>query len=353
MRAVLFAVMPLVLATLPAHAQYYAGNTCNSQPAAMVPLVGPFIARQQAEACLQQQRAAYEAQQAAQQADQHAQAEAEQARQAAEQARSQAEARRVAADQARQQAREAAAIQHAQEEASRQAAIQADLADRQAAAEAVAETTAENSPDNYCRTPAVAAGLLKQYASLMSLSPEIKVIDIQHLVTIKHDETANIMVCHGTWLLSNGETDEGTLTIRPNVAQEMISQWKSGHWAPPIDPVSLPQPAAPPPVPAIAVTQPASVQPSDSFERGTADRQAWEAWFGGLSGDYQRGAFFWAGQRSLARPEQCKSLSHDAALGCIEAKARLTLPDFLRKSDQDYRHGWNSYQPASSTQATN
>jgi hypothetical protein len=35
---------------------------------------------------------------------------------------------------------------------------------------------------------------------------------------------------------------------------------------------------------------------------GHADRQAWETWFGGLSGTYRDGATFWASHRSEPNP---------------------------------------------------
>jgi hypothetical protein len=38
------------------------------------------------------------------------------------------------------------------------------------------------------------------------------------------------------------------------------------------------------------------------FEAGVADRRAYEEWFASLTGDFQRGATYWVGQRSLPKP---------------------------------------------------
>ena len=78
------------------------------------------------------------------------------------------------------------------------------------------------------------------------------------------------------------------------------------------------------------------------FSQGLQDRTGWENWFSSLNGDEHSGAEYWAGQRSLPDPGDCLG-TPDFAKGCNEAKSRLTGPDVLRKSQPDYRAGWNSY----------
>ena len=78
------------------------------------------------------------------------------------------------------------------------------------------------------------------------------------------------------------------------------------------------------------------------FQKGLADRTAWEQWISSLSTDYRAGAEYWAGQRSLTRPGTCYGVPAFTA-GCEASKARLTPADVLRKSEPDYKLGWNAY----------
>jgi len=102
--------------------------------------------------------------------------------------------------------------------------------------------------------------------------------------------------------------------------------------------------AAPPPLP---VTPGDQAQSSPAFQQGRADRQAWETWFGGLSGDFQVGAQSWAERRSTPKPGTCYSpngVNLGAwTAGCREAQLRLGLADRRRKAEPEYRLGWNSY----------
>jgi len=284
------------------------------------------------------------------QADAQVRAEAEAVARAAEERRQAAPAKRAEVEAERAQAA-------ADAEAERQAAIQEELDKRKAAAEANAEAAAENSPDNDCKKPEVAEQLLEQFNNMPwqmeSALYGAKAIDIHHLVTIKHDPVANIIVCHGTWELTVGGTTEGTLTMKPNVAGQMISEWRQEHWQPPIPEIAIPQlpPVVPIAAPAATAPNPPPA-PSDSFHRGLADRQDWETWVAGLTGDYQRGVFYWASQRSLPHPGSCSALGGQAAAGCSEAMQKLRLSDVLRKADPDYRRGWNSYQLPSVAQTT-
>jgi hypothetical protein len=89
-------------------------------------------------------------------------------------------------------------------------------------------------------------------------------------------------------------------------------------------------------------------QISKPYEEGLADRRAWETWFARLSGAYKDGAEYWTGQRSTPRPGSCYGPAGqnlgDWTAGCLDAKRTLALSDIRRKSEPDYRAGWNSYQ---------
>ncbi len=105
-------------------------------------------------------------------------------------------------------------------------------------------------------------------------------------------------------------------------------------------------PAAPSPSDATATT---SSSPSDEppdFQQGLADRGSWETWYASLSGDYQRGAFFWSAHRTDPRPPSCYPNGQnvgDWTAGCLAAQQRLASSDVRRKTDPVYRQGWNSY----------
>jgi hypothetical protein len=84
-----------------------------------------------------------------------------------------------------------------------------------------------------------------------------------------------------------------------------------------------------------------------SFDQGLAHRAEFEQWFASLSGDFRRGVDWWTGHRSLPHAGACNSpaaaMNQQFTLGCEAAKAGLTAKDVKRKSDPDYRRGWNSY----------
>lgn len=104
---------------------------------------------------------------------------------------------------------------------------------------------------------------------------------------------------------------------------------------------SASQSATPEPTPA-----PLSPPSSTAFQDGQADRQAWEAWFNSQSGDYRAGAEYWAGHRSLRNPGSCgaspPSTSTSWTAGCLAAREKLTRSDRRRKTEPDYRLGWNN-----------
>jgi hypothetical protein len=87
--------------------------------------------------------------------------------------------------------------------------------------------------------------------------------------------------------------------------------------------------------------------PPSPFDQGRADRAEWEKWLADLSGDFRRGADWWAEHRSLKNPGACDgpvaAISQQFISACEAAKIRLTPSDIKRKSAPDYRRGWNSY----------
>ncbi len=85
----------------------------------------------------------------------------------------------------------------------------------------------------------------------------------------------------------------------------------------------------------------AGAQQTPSFQAGSDDRSAYEQWFSGLSGEYRSGAEFWAGHRSIPREAHCGG-SGDQLAGCLAAQQRLAPIDARRRSEPDYRLGWNS-----------
>jgi hypothetical protein len=85
-----------------------------------------------------------------------------------------------------------------------------------------------------------------------------------------------------------------------------------------------------------------SVATTTAYEQGRNDRIAWESWFNSLSGDYRAGAFYWSGERSLPRPGSCASPKPEFTAGCVAAQGRLAASDARRKTEPDYRAGWNS-----------
>jgi len=90
----------------------------------------------------------------------------------------------------------------------------------------------------------------------------------------------------------------------------------------------------------------AATSPS-AFEQGRADRRTWELWGKSLTGQYKEGVAYWAGQRSLATPGSCFDTNHqsrgDFTVGCLEAQRRLAASDVSRKTNPEYRAGWNYY----------
>ena len=95
---------------------------------------------------------------------------------------------------------------------------------------------------------------------------------------------------------------------------------------------------------------PAAAPPpmSASYDAGRQARIAYESWFAGLAdGPFKEGAAFWAANRSLKHPPECRQQGNivpttDWDTGCNEAQTRLRPADLSRKTNPDFRWGWNS-----------
>jgi hypothetical protein len=74
----------------------------------------------------------------------------------------------------------------------------------------------------------------------------------------------------------------------------------------------VPQPSAPVAPPKVDAPTPPT---TPMYDRGLADRTAYENWIAGTSGNVRAGAEYWAGQRSLAQPGACDG-SPEFKAGC-------------------------------------
>lgn len=87
--------------------------------------------------------------------------------------------------------------------------------------------------------------------------------------------------------------------------------------------------------------------PSQAYSDGLADRVAYEAWFAALGSTEQDGAEYWAAQRSQFAPRPCikpDSAANDLwVTGCRSAQRWLAPTDARRKSEPEYRAGWNAF----------
>jgi len=111
-----------------------------------------------------------------------------------------------------------------------------------------------------------------------------------------------------------------------------------------------PSPTAPHPDAVAANPYSSNREPeTEAYRQGAADRRAWETWFNQLTRDFRAGAEYWSGQRSLPKPGSCYGPAGqnlgDWTAGCIAAKRFLDPTDIHRRSEPDYRAGWNSYSP--------
>jgi ATPase subunit of ABC transporter with duplicated ATPase domains len=145
-----------------------------------------------------------------------------------------------------QQAADQAAQQQAQAEAQRQAAARQAVIDRRnAAVEATRQAdaaaasrleaqrrvdeqaAAENSPDNYCRSPTMAREIMEEFGKFkLYRTFDVQAVDMEHVTTVRAEPERKTFVCHATMVLTNGRKVTGVFSIRPNIAGDMISQWR-------------------------------------------------------------------------------------------------------------------------------
>jgi hypothetical protein len=88
--------------------------------------------------------------------------------------------------------------------------------------------------------------------------------------------------------------------------------------------------------------------PSAAFRRGQADRQQWDSWLAGQSGDSLAGATYWFSHRNDPHAPNCPvaqvnlHTSYEWMFGCDAAMKQLAVPDTMRRMSTDYRLGWDS-----------
>jgi len=301
--------------------------------------IGPEERQRRAEACAQERKAQWDAYNAQQRAETEQREEAE-ALAKQKQAEEQARLEREQANQKRQ-------------------ALQAQWAAYKNL------RAAEDSPDNQCKTPDFARKLIEGWNSLKIDVPtitayglgiaEAEAIDIEHLTTTEFDSANSTFKCHGVFVTDRGRRLAGTVAIRPNVAGDPIMSWQAdqsqdlSRYEPPSEPE-----------PDTIAQAPATRKPEQPLSRieettngssasGLADRQRWETWLAGLSGDESDGAKWWAANRNVTHHKDCKgagvAATDEAAwlAGCLNAQQLLTPIDEKRRSDPDYKKGWNSY----------
>jgi hypothetical protein len=191
-----------------AEAQYYP-NPCQERPPQVPGLLGiianQMAAQRQAQACAQW-RSSEAIRRQSEAAQEQAKQEELQRQQIAEQAAAAAQAQRDAANR-----------EHA-----RQAALAA-----QAAAHA-AQIAAENSTDNHCRDQEFARLMIQEFNRFrMMKRVEQEVIDIEHVTTTKLDAEHSDVICHGTFVTTDGLHLTGSLEMRKNIAGDPIILWKA------------------------------------------------------------------------------------------------------------------------------
>lgn len=94
---------------------------------------------------------------------------------------------------------------------------------------------------------------------------------------------------------------------------------------------------------------PTAAEPSAAYRRGESDWRDLQDWVEKQAGDGRAGADYWAGNRSKPDHKSCedsaRDFSGDKATflgGCQETKRRLDPIDSKRRSEPDYRLGFNN-----------
>jgi hypothetical protein len=296
------------------------------------------MSQQQRDACVAERKAqwsAYYAQQHAQQQQHDAEVAAQQAAQREEQAKEQREqAERLAEEKRRERD---------------------ELVQRHNAYALL--ISAETSPENHCKVPDIARALLDQWSSFEAVKEaNLSAIDIEHLTTTAFDPVNGSMSCHGIFVTNRGIKFAGTMQVRKNVAGDPITTWtadSSQDLTAYNEPPPLPdEPQSSPPLLTERIvdrgTVAAPVNPSiqsASFTDGLDERKSWEAWVTGLPADEARGAQWWAANRNVPNHGTCAAAAADDATftaGCLNAQGKLTQIDLKRRSDPEFKKGWNS-----------
>ena len=104
----------------------------------------------------------------------------------------------------------------------------------------------------------------------------------------------------------------------------------------------------PPPQSSPALPPSSSPLPADPFREGQADRGRWEAWIIVQVGDFKRGADYWAANRNTTNPGSCGAIDHPGVnaewvSGCRAAQQLLAAIDVRRKTEPEYRRGFNAF----------
>ncbi len=97
--------------------------------------------------------------------------------------------------------------------------------------------------------------------------------------------------------------------------------------------------------PAPLSPSPVDATSSPAYAAGRQARLDYEAWFNSLpESDFRKGAEFWAANRSLKPPPSCAQpgASGDWQSGCQSGQSRLSYSDARRRTEKDFRAGWNS-----------
>ena len=135
-----------------------------------------------------------------------------------------------AAAQLRARRQMAAAEQHARQmraASQSQAERDAALAERRHRLVYLALARAEQAPDNHCRQPELARGVMGAWDGLEAMKAEgVRVIDIEHLTTLSFDAANGAAECHGVFVTSKGWRIAGTATVKKNVAGDPMFVWE-------------------------------------------------------------------------------------------------------------------------------
>lgn len=225
----------------------------------------------------------------------------------------------------------------------------------------------EDAPDNYCKTPDVARLLMQEWSDFdIFKNQNIRAVDIAHLTTVAFNQANGTMTCHGVFEATSGLSIIGSLQVRKNVAGDLIENWipdpsqdMSAYVVPPpLDADTLKSIAVGSQTDATSVAPVATsadtthlAPPPEAgmhpLSDGLADRQRWEGWFTGLTGSEKDGATWYSANRSLSGTHDCsaqpKSADAPWLAGCLNAQERLTPIDLKRKSEPQYKRGWNSF----------